>query len=219
MQKHIGLFGGTFDPIHFGHLRVALEVKQQLQLDQVRFIPCHRPAHRTEPHASAAHRLAMTQLAIADQPGFYVDECELKHSAPSYTIDTLKTLRDQFGNDAAFYLLIGADAFSQIDQWSRWQQLLDLTHIVVMERAGQCAQLSPTAQDWLEQHSVSSVEKLAACTQGSIIQLKVTALDISASQIRQLFNAQLSANFLLPESVIGYIRQHHLYLTGAPALS
>ena len=132
----LGIFGGTFDPIHLGHLRLAQEALQQLGLGQVRFVPAGPPPLRPTPTASPADRLAMVWLAIADHPAFVVDDSEVRAGAPSYTVDTLVRLRQEFGPARPFVLILGADAFARLEQWQRWTEIFELAHVAVATRPG-----------------------------------------------------------------------------------
>ena len=217
-MRKIGLFGGTFDPIHLGHLQVAADAQRQLQLDEVRFIPCHQPAHKAQPLASAHHRVAMITQGIQPYPSFRCDTCELERDQPSYTLDTLIHLRNLLGHDIGFYWLIGADAFSQIDQWSRWEQLLDYTHFVVMERAGEKVQFTtPSLPIWLQTHRATIAEAIHQ-THGHIIECAVTPMTISSSDIRKRLMNRESVDSLLAPSVIQYVQQHSLYTEPTPSL-
>lgn len=219
MRKMIAVFGGTFDPIHFGHLRVALELKKQLALDRLHLLPCHHPPHRAAPETDSAHRLAMVKLAVAGDAALWVDDRELKQQGPSYTVKTLESLRKEIGQDTALCLAMGADAFLAIESWHRWQEILDLAHIVVMTRPGwqmpgadlTARGLSSVASDLLKTHRVANAEQLRLQVAGNILPLEVTALEISATQIRRLIATGHSARFLLPDAVLQYIRQHKLY--------
>lgn len=133
--KPIGILGGTFDPVHFGHLRTALELKQILDLQEIKFLPCHTPVHKELPSAHPHHRIAMLQLAIANESGFALDDRELRRATPSYMIETLTSLRQEL-NDTPLILIMGSDAFTNLPTWKNWQQLLDMAHIAVAIRAG-----------------------------------------------------------------------------------
>lgn len=204
----IGILGGTFDPVHFGHLRPALEVAQQLNLDQVRLIPCSVPPHRPQPEAAAKARQMMLELAIKGLEGFVVDDRELQREGASYTVDTLLSLREQFPDNPLF-VMMGTDAFASIDSWSRWQQIVELAHIVIMQRPEEPLNFSEPLQRWFDAHQpVEADRELAA---GKIWLLPVTQLAISATQIRQCFAENRNARFLLPESVIALIQHTGLY--------
>lgn len=204
----IGVYGGTFNPVHFGHLRTALEVKELFNLDQLRLIPCRLPAHRDEPEAPAELRLQMLEAAIADTPGFYVDRRELERSGPSYMVDTLQSLRAELDRDTPLLLFIGADAFAGLERWHEWQRLFDFAHVVVMTRPGFVSDVLPT---FLQQRLAKQPEQLHRRASGCLYFQEVTALAISATAIRQLLAAGRSPQFLLPDRVIALIRRHQLY--------
>ena len=209
----IGVFGGTFDPIHFGHLRPALDLLEQLSLQRLHLIPCAVPPHRGEPHASAAQRLAMLELAVAGQPGFVVDERELRRSGPSYMVDTLASLRAEVG-ETPLCLILGVDAFLGLPGWHRWQRLLELAHIVVTHRPGW--QLDETSmpqalRQAVQEHWLADGAALRAQSAGGVLLQSVTQLDISATDIRERIAAGYSANYLLPVTVWQYIQEQDLY--------
>lgn len=212
----IGILGGTFDPIHFAHLRLALEAREQLGLDHVRFIPSARPPHRDTPQTSPEHRLAMVQLAIADQSGFVADPIELHRTQQSYTIDTLTSLRAQFGPDRSLCLLMGADAFVLLETWKRWRNLFDYAHIAVAHRPGFPPQDWPQkmGEDLREAFDVrqtNDASTIALKAHGSVFPIAITQMDISASRVRTMFAQHQSPRYLIPESVLGYIERNQLY--------
>lgn len=210
-EAAVGLFGGTFDPVHHGHLRVALEMRERLGLTEVRLLPCASPPHRGSPGASAAQRLAMLERAVAGQPDLIVDRRELDRPGPSYTIDTLQSLREERG-DVPLYLLLGSDAFAAFDGWHRWQAIPELVHLVVMRRPGDGGidSLSAPLRELLAQRRVRTAAELRGAAGGILLQ-EVTMLAISASAIRALIAGGRSPRYLLPEAVWNYIQQHHLY--------
>ena len=213
MRNKIGVLGGTFDPIHFGHLRLALELKQSLGLSQMRLMPCHRPVHRGEPQVSSAQRAEMIRLALLDCPELTLDERELRRDTPSYTFDTLRSLRAELGAEVSLIWAMGTDAFAALDSWNRWQELLDYTHLVVIERPGfSLPDAGPVAR-LLQQHRAptSALDELPA---GAIVLPSLRLLDISATGIRAQLAAGESAQFLLPESVRRYILAEGLYRPG-----
>ena len=211
----IGLFGGTFDPIHFAHLRLAEEVADRFGLEQVHFIPTAVPPHRNEPSASPAHRLAMTRLAIQGNPRFAVDDRELSRAGTSYTIDTLSEIRSALG-DRPLCLLMGADAFVALTTWHRWDELFDLAHIVVARRPGfPLEHLTSSLPDalraqYLRRHS-ADLAAMKATPAGNIFAHELTALDVSATELRALIKRDASLRYLLPDAVIAYIDEHKLY--------
>ena len=209
--RPIGILGGTFDPIHYGHLRPALEMLETLQLAEVRFIPCRIPAHRATPLITAEQRLELVQRAIADQPGFVADDRELRRDGPSYMVDTLASLRDDLGDDIPLCLILGADAFRGLPSWHRWQQLSELAHIVVMQRPGALSSLPSVLEEFIAQRLIEDVVILRQKPAGSILFQLVTQLHISATQIRALLAHGQSPRYLLPEAALAYIHDRALY--------
>jgi len=209
----IGIYGGTFDPVHFGHLRPALDVLQVLQLDQIRFIPCGLPPHRQTPLAAAQQRAQMLQLAIANQPQFVFDDRELTRSGKSYMVDTLHSLQQEFAA-TDLCLIVGIDAFNEFDSWKDWQSIVNTTRLVVAHRPNypvheQC--WKPALSDYVERHRHTDATQFRAGTAPAVFFCPVTQLEISSTRIRELCSTGLDAAYLLPASVIDYIRQHKLY--------
>ncbi len=212
-MQPIGIFGGTFDPIHFGHLRLAEEMAEGLGLSQVRFIPAGQPPHRGAPRTAAIHRLEMVRRATVGNPRFEVDAREVQRPDPSYTVDTLTALRAELGNEQALWLLLGADAFAGLPGWHQWRQLFALANIVVAARpdaAGiQTGNLPEELKQELAQRQVHNGS--ATGPAGAVVLQNMTALDISATRIRATLARQNSARYLLPDAVLDYIHQHQLY--------
>ena len=208
MAELIGILGGTFDPVHFGHVRPALDVIEQLGLDRVHLIPSARPPHREQPQASPEQRLTMLQLAVKNNPQFVVDDRELHREGASYTVDTLLSLREEYP-DSSLYLMLGTDAFSYIQTWHRWDELLNLAHIVVMQRPDETLEMSPELNEWYQQHLALDNESNNIA--GAIFPVKVTQLAISATEIRSKLSQGLSPQFLLPDAVIQLIGILGLY--------
>jgi nicotinate-nucleotide adenylyltransferase len=204
----IGLLGGTFDPVHFGHLRSALDVADALSLDQVRLIPCSVPPHRQQPIASAAERRLLLELGIKNHPLLTVDDRELHRDGPSYTMDTLLDVRADFPDNPLF-LIVGTDAFSNLTTWSRWEQLLDVAHIVVMTRPDSVIVCSEVLQNWFETHQAKSEDRSNKA--GSIWTVDVTQMAISATQIRAALQQGKDVRYWLPDAVITLIEQLGLY--------
>jgi nicotinate-nucleotide adenylyltransferase len=205
----IGLLGGTFDPIHNGHLRVAIEIKQALGLQSIRLIPCHRPPHREQPQASAEHRINMITRAIEHCPDLILDTREIQRDTPSYTVDTLRELRQELGNTQPLCLIMGKEVFNDLPTWHEPHALLQLAHIIVADRPTAItpsSQLTPFLAHQTDQHFEITHKPC-----GHVYFQHITKLEISASQIRQLLKTQQSPQFLLPDSVLAYIMQHHLY--------
>lgn len=204
----IGILGGTFDPIHIGHLRSAWEVSESLSLDAMQFIPSAIPVHRTLPIASAQQRLEMVRLSLLTVPSWSVNDCEVRRAQPSYTIDTLLTLRQQQGEHVPFWLLVGSDAFEHFVHWHRWQDILHLTNIAVMVRAGIKPQGCVRTQQLLTRHN-DPVDRDAVA--GQIRMISVTALSISATSIREACGQGQLPRFLVTSPVLEYIQQQGLY--------
>ncbi len=209
----IGIFGGTFDPIHFGHLRSALEVREGVGLDEVRFIPCGIPPHRGMPRATALQRLAMVRAAISTEPAFRADDRELRRRGPSYMVDTLASLRAEFGH-RPLCLLLGMDAFLGLESWHRWQSLNDLAHLVVMHRPGwewQAGQAPVGLSLLVGERRCEDPQRLARQPAGRICFQAVSQLDISSSRLRALFAAGKNTRYLLPEGVRQLIEAQNIY--------
>ena len=209
----LGILGGTFDPIHFGHLRLAEEARQQLGLARVRLIPAGRPAHRGAPGAHAEQRLAMTQLAAAGNTALEVDAAEVLSNAPSYTVPTLERLRSELGKQQPLVLLLGADAFAGLPSWHRWRSLFELAHIAVATRPGHSLDteaLQPELAAACEARAADA-KALAKSPAGCILRFPITPLDISATAIRGACARLESPRYLLPDGVVDYIAQHRLY--------
>lgn len=206
----IGIFGGTFDPVHFGHLRPALEALEELQLAEVRLIPCHIPPHREQPQHGADCRLELLRLAVADVPGLVVDDRELKRPGPSYTIDTLISLRGEFPR-TPLCLIVGMDSFLSLPSWHRWRELTDFAHLVVLSRPGYEPSVSAELAGWLDNRRCQSAQQLTKADVGAVYFHPVTQLDISATRIRDLIGRGRAPRFLLPEAVWQRIATQGLY--------
>lgn len=211
ISRPIGILGGTFDPIHYGHLRPALELLETLQLAEVRFIPCRIPAHRGAPRVTAEQRLELVRLAMAGQPGFVADDRELRREGTSYMVDTLTSLREDFGQETPLCLIVGADAFRELHTWHRWRDVTRLAHIVVMRRPGALRPLPSMLEEWITPRRVHEALALCGKSAGNILFQPVTQLDISATQIRALLANGQSPRYLLPEAVLACIVDRTLY--------
>lgn len=205
-------FGGTFDPIHYGHLRPVSVLAQEVGLNQVTLLPNHVPPHRPQPEANAQQRLKMVTLAIADNPLFSVDDRELHRTTPSYTIDTLETIRKERGQTQPLAFIIGQDSLLTLHKWHRWHALLDVCHLLVLARPGYNQQMdTPELQRWLEQHRVTDATQLSQQPHGYIYLADTPLLEISATEIRQRRHQGISCDDLLPRSVQRYIELQGLY--------
>jgi len=209
-MRPIGVFGGTFDPIHYGHLRSAFEMLQALRFEQVRFIPCGDPPHRGLTYASAAQRYRLVELAIAGQDGFIVDDRELKRDGPSYTIDTLLGLREEFP-ERSLGLIVGMDAFLGLPGWHRWSEFLDVAHIVVAHRPGWKAPDIGPLGELISEYGTHRVDDLHSATHGRVHIHAVTQLEIASTEIRDLVAAGRDPRFLMPDAVRDSIEASDLY--------
>lgn len=212
MLASIGIFGGTFDPIHYGHLRLAEEAREALSLEQIVLIPSGQPPHRDAPQTPANHRLAMAQLAAAGNRSITVDQAEVESATPSYSVLTLERLRRQLGPARPLVLLLGADAFAGLASWYRWRELFALAHIAVANRPGHPPQTPSAAlAAEAEPRLAARVEYMFGAPAGRVLPFEMTPLAISASLIRARLAAGQSVRYLLPDSVLDYIRSHRLY--------
>ncbi len=205
----IGIFGGTFDPVHYGHLRSAIEIKEIFSLDEVRLIPSAQPPHRNPPQAPAAMRVEMLRLATENQPGLMVDTRELDRQGASFMLDTLVSLRHDFPKQPSL-LIIGSDAFNRLTSWHQWQRLFDFAHIVVLTRPGSTV---GQLEEFLAARHTTNKQELSAQLAGKLYFQPITQLDISATKIRALIANNRNPAFLLPDPVIALIKQHQLYQT------
>src|SRR3990167_1390728 len=210
MAKRIGLLGGTFDPVHIGHLRCALEVAESLSLDELRLTPSARPPHRGTPQVSAKDRLAMVECGVAGVAPLVVDARELQRDKPSYTIDTLELMRAELAASDQVFLLLGWDAFCGLPTWHRWEELLQHCHILVLQRPDADSEPPDALRNLLAARSVSDPLALTG-PNGNIAFVWQTPLAVSATQIRQLLASGKSVRFLVPDAVLAYIDAHGLY--------
>lgn len=211
MRKTLGIFGGTFDPVHIGHLRLALELKQQLALDEMHLLPCHLPPHRASPSVASDMRVQMLQLALRDCTELQLDTRELAHDKPSYTYETLCELRAELGAETSISFCMGADSFAQLATWHRWQELIRLAHIVVVSRPGWELPETGAVAELLNRHQ-SDAATIAQQAAGAVVVLAPRLLPISSTEIRALIKAEQSPQFLVPDAVWSFIREHKLYL-------
>lgn len=215
----LGILGGTFDPPHNGHLRVAIEAREALGLAAVRFIPAGRPLLREPPRASPGDRLAMVERALDGLPGLGIDASEIREAAatarPSYTVDTLERLRRELGPGRPLVLLLGADAFARFEAWQRWRQLFGLAHVAVATRPGHPLRVGDgdAALDGEFRARRGAAADLGAAPAGRIVCFGITALEISASAVRDRLGRGASVRALVPDGVVDYIESRQLYRT------
>ncbi|BEV72862.1 MULTISPECIES: nicotinate-nucleotide adenylyltransferase [unclassified Paludibacterium] len=206
----VGVFGGTFDPFHTAHLRMASAFRHEAGLTRLRLVPAGDPYHRAGTVASAADRLAMVRLGIAGEPDTEVDERELNRQGPSFTVDTLAEIRQEIGPDVPLWFLIGGDSLLQLERWHRWQSLFSLAHLAVAMRPGaSTASLPPAIAAQWQRRLTSSAQNTAAS--GTILRLALPPLDLSASAVRDALDKGLDISHLVPPAVASYIHNHGLY--------
>jgi nicotinate-nucleotide adenylyltransferase len=210
LKPPIGILGGTFDPIHYGHLRLALELREALGLAEVRLVPNGVPPHRGPARTDGARRAAWIRAAIAGEPGLALDTRELERPGPSYTVDTLRALRAELP-DTPLCLVLGMDAFAGFLQWRAPEQVLELAHLLLVPRPQAQVALGVTLSNWLAERGVRDPARLRDTRGGLIHECAVTPLAIAASQVRALAAAGHSARYLLPDPVWADIRQEGLY--------
>ena len=218
-MRLVGILGGTFNPIHFGHLRMAQEIADAFELSEVRFIPAANPPHKHPPRVSATSRAEMVQLAIKDNPLFQLDTRELNRVGPSFTIDTLISLKAEVSTDkndpTALCLIMGSDAFVKFNTWHRWQEILDYCHITLVQRPFASSNQTPLADELaqlLQNHYTENISDFQSQNAGFIHMQTITSLSISSTAIRSSFESKHTPRYLMPESVISYIIANQLYI-------
>ena len=210
LKPPIGILGGTFDPVHNGHLRLAVQLRDVLGLAQVRLIPSARPPHRHQPVASPGQRAKWIRVSVAGERGLILDNRELLRDGPSYTVDTLAQLRAELP-DTPLCLAMGNDVFGALDQWHQWERLLEFAHLVVVPRPGASAKQSPRIAELSAQHESQDANRLRRQLCGSIYRTQFPLLDISGSEVRELIAAGKSPRYLLPEEVLREIQDLEVY--------
>jgi nicotinate-nucleotide adenylyltransferase len=214
MLSGIAVFGGTFDPVHFGHLRSAIEVAEFLSLKSVRLIPASHPAHRGSPLSTSEQRLQMLKLAVAEESALEVDDRECRRTGPSFMVDTLASLRAEFGSDQPLILVLGIDSFLTLAEWYKWQRIIQLAHILVLNRPGwdhRNYDPDPELNKLLKDREVFTRESLLVEPSGKILRINLSQLEISATGIRQAVANQQSIRYLVPDAVLEYISNNGIY--------
>lgn len=194
---HIAIFGGTFDPVHLGHMHVAEQVLEKMPVGEIRFIPCYQSPTRVQPIATAQQRLAMLKLATTNHPQYLVDDREIRREGVSYMIETLQSLQKEL-SDKPFGLILGMDAFAEFDRWREWQLILEVAHLILVDRPAHPATLKPEVAELLNLDTVTH--------------LTIPPIEISATDIREKILNNQDITSLVPAPVCTYIKQHCLYL-------
>lgn len=214
MSRPLHIFmGGTFDPVHIGHLRIALDISDLLGAAQVNLLPCHQPVHRGSLGRTPTQRLSMLSLAVANCPQLTVDQRELSRGGDSYTVDTLLQMRTELGEATSIVMVVGQDTFNQFTSWKRWQDIPNIAHVVVVTRPGYHPGHLPESLDACRvfNDSEDALEFIRQETCGSVTYLSLSMLDVSSTEIRQRLVSGKSVKYLLPDPVIDYIQANRLY--------
>jgi len=207
----IGILGGSFDPIHYGHLHIALTLYQQLHLSEVRFIPCKNSVSNKKIVANVQQRLTMLKLALQPYSYFSIDEQELHRSTPSYMIETLAALRQKWG-DRSLGLILGYDNLVKLDHWHQWASLIDYAHLLIVPRPDQAEPYSKEIDAFIEKHRTHDASLLTRQPAGLLFMTHGQALPISATDIRKTIASGSYPFGLLPSTVLDYILEQKLYL-------
>jgi nicotinate-nucleotide adenylyltransferase len=207
----VALFGGTFNPVHFGHLNLANSLADYLQVQSVRMIPCAIPSHREIPSVSAEQRLAMLQLAVEGSAHLTTDDLELKKGTTNFSIDTVKHVRQAIDAQTPLFFCLGIDALLSINSWHRWTELLDYCHIAVCSRPSYQLPKDGVVANWITQHLCDDLTAVKKQSQGCVHLCKIPLLDISSTAVRDSVKCAKNFDHLTPEPVVNYIKQHSLY--------
>ncbi len=210
MKCKIAMFGGTFNPIHNGHFNLAKELTTILALQRLLLIPCHIPAHRELPNVTCKERAFMLQAAIGRDPSLTVDLRELQRGGTSYSIDTLISLRAEYGEHCSLSMVVGCDAYLNLMRWHQWPRLLDYAHIIVAARPGWRMPVAGALAEYTKTHN-ADVQALDKKANGSIVQVNTEEYDISSTAIRSLITKNMSIEHLVPTVVEKYIQENGLY--------
>lgn len=210
MAMHL-ILGGTFDPVHHGHLRMAVELRERIGVDRLALVPCHIPPHRERPGTSSQDRLELLNMAIEGEPGLTVDDRELRREGASFTAETLRQLRAELGDQEPLAMVVGMDAFAGFDRWRDWQRIPELAHIIVVNRPG--AELDPQGKPalMLRERGAGNLRELHDQPAGLCLALDLPLLDISATGIRDRIRTGRSPRYLLPDPVWRAIQTRRLY--------
>ena len=210
-ESGLAILGGTFDPVHFGHLQSAIAVKELLAVRQVKLVPSFIPPHRGLPHSTANQRLSMLRIAARDSSGVVVDDREISRQGVSYTVDTLTSFRHEIGENISLYFILGIDSFCTLNEWVRWQELTDIAHLIVLARPGYLPQIPPEIRTWQSKKLVGNVNCMRGKPGGGICHVELVQVDISATGIRKMIGSGIRPKGKMPQSVIDSAFEHELY--------
>ncbi len=209
-MKPVAILGGTFNPVHHGHLRTAIEIKESLDLAAVHMIPLFAPPHRDPPSVSADLRLVMLEAATKDEDGLIANDREIRRGGISYTVETLRELREELGS-TPLCMIVGTDAFAHLHNWRDWEELIELAHIVVVHRPGSDCPKDVPANELLQKVETDKIKDLHDSPSGRFISISIPMLEISSTQIRSILHNGQNPKYLLPESVLKIITEQNLY--------
>ena len=207
----VAIFGGTFDPVHNGHLRIAIELAELLEVDSLRMIPCALPPHRNTPSVTPEQRLELLRLGIGDHSALVADDIELRRDGPSYTIETLRAIRQQIGDDTPLFLCVGMDVLASLDSWHQWQQLTNYCHLVISSRPGYQLPEKGALAEWIDERLCEDLNRLKQSSAGRLHLCDLTMLAISSTAIRKKLSAGEKIDYLTPAAVVKSIQQQNLY--------
>ena len=210
-ESGLAILGGTFDPVHFGHLQSAIAVKELLAVPVVKLVPSFIPPHRGLPHSTAIERLSMLQLASHDNSGVVVDDREISRQGVSYTVDTLTSFRQEIGENASLYFVLGIDSYCTLNKWVRWQELTEIAHLIVLARPGCLPQVPSEVRVWQSKKLVNDVNCMRGKPGGEICHVELVQVDVSATEIREMIGSGVRPAGKMPESVIDFAFAHELY--------
>jgi nicotinate-nucleotide adenylyltransferase len=213
--KPIALFGGTFDPVHVGHMRAAIEAREALGADQLRLLPCALPPHREQPSVGPAERLELLRLAVDGIPGLSCDDRELQRRGPSYTVDTLISVRAELGSDRPLVLVLGADAFAGLPTWHRWREIVGFAHIAVLTRPDAHGLIDPHLEELLASAGTADPRSLAQAPAGLVLRLQIPPMPLSSTLIRARLRQGRSVRFLVPDRTLDLIHTRGWYGSGS----
>ena len=208
--QRIGIMGGMYNPVHNAHLRVAIECQEKFNFDELKMLPCAVPPHRDSPEVDSQQRCEMLRLALSDVDNISVDTRELDRSGMSYTVDTLRSLKIDFP-DVKLFLIVGSDAFQGLNTWHKWKEILQLSNIVIAQRPDNENNLKSEVGQQLKECFTKDIDAFLDSDAGQVFSLVVSQMEISSSQIRELIGKNMSAQFLVPDVVLDFIKEYKLY--------